>query len=308
MNAPSKVSPGTRNRVLEAVRSLNYVVHSEARARTRKNFGRIGVLTPFFTAQSFVQRIRGIASAISATRHELVVYTVESIAQRDHYLELITRTQDLDGLIILSLPILDDTAERLSGIELPVVCVEHVNRYLPGVEIDNVAGGSIAAEYLYSKGRRRIAYLGETGEPAYSLHPGEQRLAGFVEAVERTGATVPTEYLMLQPFSPDGVRAATLKLLSLSNRPDAIFASSDVQAIHAVRTVREAGLRVPEDVAVMGFDNVDFAAYLDLTTIDQRLEESGRVAVELLTMDQENLRRAVRTVQLQLSIVHRLSA
>ena len=113
LNAPDKVNPETRERILAAIDTLGFVPKAEARARALRQTGRIGVVTPFFTAPSFVQRLRGIAGALSRENYELVVYTVESAAHLQSYLASLPLTGNLDGLVIMSLPIGDAEAHRL---------------------------------------------------------------------------------------------------------------------------------------------------------------------------------------------------
>jgi LacI family transcriptional regulator len=104
LNAPDKVNPETRERILTAIDALGFTPKAEARARALRQTGRIGVITPFFTAPSFVQRLRGIASALTKENYELVIYAVESAAHLASYLASLPLTGNLDGLIIMSLP------------------------------------------------------------------------------------------------------------------------------------------------------------------------------------------------------------
>src|SRR5512142_2581389 len=162
LKAPDKVNSKTRERVLAASDKLSFVPKAEARARAMQHTGRIGVITPFFTAPSFMQRLRGIAETLSPENYELVVYTVDSNDHFQGYLSSLPLTGNLDGLIILSLPIGESEVHRLIDHSLPTVLIEFPHPKLSCVEIDDVEGGRIAAKYLMGKGHRRIAFLGDT--------------------------------------------------------------------------------------------------------------------------------------------------
>src|SRR5678815_3225444 len=123
LNAPNKVNPETRERVMAAVDALGFMPKAEARARAMQQTGRIGVITPFFTAPSFVQRLRGIAESLSPRNYELVVYTVDSTNHLQSYLSTLPLTSNLDGLIILSLPIGESEVRRLIDHSLPTVLI-----------------------------------------------------------------------------------------------------------------------------------------------------------------------------------------
>lgn len=125
LNTPDKVNPETREKVLTAIDALGFIPKAEARARAMQYTGRIGVITPFFTAPSFIQRLRGIAETISPENHELVIYTVDSNDHLQGYLSSLPLTGNLDGLIILSLPVDDAQVRRLIDRGLPSVLIEY---------------------------------------------------------------------------------------------------------------------------------------------------------------------------------------
>jgi len=305
LNVPQRVKESTRRRVMDAVEQLGFVPKAEASARARKDFKRIGVLTPFFTALSFVQRVRGVATTLAETDYELIVYTVDSLAKLGAYLDMLPVSRRVDGLIVMSLPLEDASARRLLDNHLETVCVEYDHPSFSCVQIDNVLGGRLAAEHLVGKGYRRIAFLGESGEPAYALHPSDQRLEGFRQALDRAGVELPEEYVRRQPFTMNGVIDATRALLDLPIPPEALFATSDIQAVGVLKAARQRGIRVPEDLALIGFDDVDLADYLELTTINQSLDDCGRTAVELLLARLADPGRPQQNVRIQLSVVQR---
>ena len=308
LNAPDKVNVETRERILAAIDGLGFVPKAEARARALRGTRRIGVISPFFTAPSFVQRLRGISEALSAKKFELVIYTVDSADHLKSFLSSLPLTGNLDGLIILSLPVDDADVQRLVEHGLPTVLVEFPHPNLSSVEIDDVMGGRMAAQYLLEKGHRRIAFLGDTDLPEYSLHPVSQRLVGFRQALRKAGIELPEIFVKLAPYSQEQTRQVAAEMLSLPEPPTAIFAATDFQALGVLKAARQLKVQVPERLAVVGFDDLDIAEYADLTTIRQHLDESGRLAVEILLAQIESPSRPPRHVKLALILIERQTA
>jgi DNA-binding LacI/PurR family transcriptional regulator len=308
INTPDRVNGETRVRILAAIDALGFVPKAEARARAMKGTGRIGVISPFFTAPSFVQRLRGIAEALSTKKYELVIYTVDSEDRLKGFLSSVPLTGNLDGLIILSLQIDDVDARRLVDGGLPTVLVEFPHPSLSCVEIDDVLGGRMAAQYLLRKGHRRLAFLGDTDLPEYSLHPVSLRLIGFRQGLQEAGIELPDGFVRLAPYSQAQTREVAMELLSLPQPPTAIFVATDFQALGVLKAAHQLKIRVPEQLAVVGFDDLDLAEYADLTTIHQHLDESGRLAVEILLAQIESPSRPPRHVKLPLTLIERQTA
>ncbi len=304
LNGSTKVNQVTRARVMDVINRLEFVPKAEARARALKRSYRIGILVPFFTAPSFVQRLRGVAAALP-TNYELVIYTVNSTDQLDGYLASLPLTGNLDGLIIMSLAINDRQAQHLWKYQLETVLIEFPQTGFSTVEIDDVRGGKMAAEYLVKKGHRRIGFLGDANLPEYAIHPISQRLQGFRQKLHELGISVPDDYVRLASYSIEQARKVAVEFLSLPVPPTAIFAATDLQAMGVIMVARQMGLDIPGDLAVMGFDNLDMAELMELTTIQQPLDESGRVAVELLLGRITTPARSLQHVQLPLTILER---
>lgn len=308
INTPEKVNLKTRQRVYEAIDKLGFVPQAEARARALKLKGRIGVITPFFTAPSFVQRLRGIAGSLSKENFDLIIYTVDSNNRLQSYLSSLPLTGNLDGLIIMSLPVAENDVKRLIEHNLPTVLIEFPHPLINSVEIDDVDGGKKATEYLIKKGHRRIAFLGDTNLPEYSIHPVSLRLQGFKNALKAANLEVPDEFIRLAPYNQEQARHVAKELLNSPNPPTAVFAATDLQALGVLKAARQLGVKIPEQLAVIGFDDLDTAEYEDLTTIRQHLDESGRLAIEILLAHIADNSRPVQHVILPLVLIERLTA
>jgi DNA-binding LacI/PurR family transcriptional regulator len=307
VNSPEKVNPATRERVMRVIEDIGFVPKADARARALQSTGRIGVVTPFFTAPSFVSRLRGIADALSPTNYEMVVYPVDSNERIQHYIQTLPLVRNLDGLIFVSVALSDEDARRLREYQLETVLIEYPNALLNTIEIDDFEGGLMAGNYLISKGHRKIAFLGVSGLPEYSIHPEDQRFLGFRKAMSRAGLGVPESYVCSAPYRLE-LNECALHLLEMPDRPSAVFAATDLQAMGLLKIAREKGLRVPEDLAIIGFDDIDFADYVGLTTVRQHMYKSGKLAVDLLLAHLKQPETEIQHFKLQLELIERNTA
>jgi DNA-binding LacI/PurR family transcriptional regulator len=305
LNSPERVSESSRRKVMAAIDQLNFVPKAEARARPLQSTGRIGVITPFFTSPSFVDRLRGVAGALASSRYELVVYTVDTMERLSNYLATLPLTGNLDGLIVMSLPLDDDSAQRLINNHIETVLIEHTHPSFSAISVDDHEGGRLAAEHLIAQGHKRCGYIYFGELPDYSIHPEVERLAGFREGLAEHGVNLPDEYVKYVPVSRVGIREKLSELFRLPEPPTGVFAPSDDLAIRIVHRARELGWSVPDDLSVIGYDGIEIAEHVDLTTISQRLPDSGQLAVEMLLARLEDPGRAVQQVQLQLQLHER---
>ena len=309
LNAPDKVNSETHTRVMNAIDQLGFIPRAEARARALKNTDRIGVLTPFFTAPSFVQRLRGVASALSKANYELLIYPVESMEHLQGYISSIPLMRNIDGLIIMSLSLGDQDAERLSKNGMETVLIEYSHPQLNSILIDDQHGGRLVAEHLIKKGHKILGFVGDIEPPEkFAIHPVKSRLTGFKQALHDAGLALPKAYIRSCPYTQKESRQAALELLSLPKPPTAIFAASDMQALSVMKVARQLNVRIPQDLAVVGFDDIDVADHVDLTTIRQHLDESGRLAAEILLARISEPNRPLQLVNLPLNLIERLTS
>ncbi len=206
LNTPERVSEAARARVLSAIDELSFVPKAAAAAWARKQHGRIGVLAPFFTYPSFVERLAGVANALAPSPYELAIYDVDSLARRDGYLATLSVTRRLDGLIVMALPLDDEAANRLVAGGLATVLVEFSREPFSSIQIDDRAGGALAAEYLLSRGHRRFAFVGDSDVPDYSRRTSDLRLEGYRAALAQAGITLDETCVALAPHSLENAR------------------------------------------------------------------------------------------------------
>jgi LacI family transcriptional regulator len=309
LNGQDNVNSETRLRVFDAIDKLGFVPRAEARARARRHTGRIGVVTPFFTAPAFAQRLRGVAAVLSRSNYELVIYTVDTARRLQGYIASIPLLGNLDGLILMSLPIRDEDARRMVDHGLETVLIEYPHPLLNSVEIDDEQGGRLAGEFLLRKGHRRIGFVGDVNPlERFVIHPISKRLAGFRAALAQGGHPLSKKLTRFASITHEEARQAAHDLLRVDPPPTAIFAAADLQALHVLKVARQLGLEVPRQLAVVGFDDLDTADHADLTTVSQHLEESGILAAEILVSRLANPDQPLQHVDLPLALVERLSA
>jgi DNA-binding LacI/PurR family transcriptional regulator len=282
LNDSPRVSEATRARVLAAIEVLDYRPNPLARGLSRGRCQTLGVVVPFFTHASAVERLRGVAAALDGSRYDLVLFNVESPAHRDEHFATLTRRDRADGLLIMSLPPPSQSLARLADAGVPVVLLDTSGRSVPAVVTDDVEGGRMATRHLLALGHERIAFIGDDPENPLGFTAGSSRESGYRRTMADAGVEFPPGYVCHGSHVRGVARRLTERLLARRDRPTAVFASSDVQALGVLEAVRAAGLDVPGDVSVVGFDDVEVSGYAGLTTVRQPLFESGNLAARIL--------------------------
>ena len=285
LNGSRQVDPDTRERVLRAMSELDYTPSNAAR---RLSIGRtltISVVISFLTRPQAAERLRGVEAVLSDSEFDLVIHNVETVEKRDQYLQGLALAQRTDGLLVVSLPPRDEDARRLSSAAIPVVVIDAHSpavEGLPHVSGDDIAGGEAATRHLLDLGHRRIAFVGDEFDNPFGFTSSRHRYLGYERALADAGVELRPDDVALGAHSRYEARELAARLLAAPVRPSAIFAASDTQALGVISAAHEAGLRVPDDLSVVGYDDIEIADYVGLTTVGQRLFESGRLGAELL--------------------------
>lgn len=308
LNNPAKVAKKTRQRISAAMDTLSYIRQGNSGSRQSRQTGRIGVLAPFFLATSFIERMQGMTPILHEANCEMLVYSIDSPEQLTNHVSTGFFAKRLDGIILMAMTLDETNAAQLDKSGLQVVLIEQHNPLFCCIECDNIRGGALAAEYLVSKGYAPCGYMGQQAVLPYSLQPSTLRIQGFSQTLAAAGHRLNSAHVRLGEVSVEGGYAMAMDLLRRKDRPRSLFAMSDLQAFGAMKAARKLALRVPEDVAIIGFDDIEAADYMELTTISQSLKESGRLAAELLLGRIREPERPLRSIQLRVSVVERSSA
>jgi len=280
LNGRVGVRASTRERVVEAIEALNYRPSSLARGLSLQRTMVVAALLPWFTNPSAVERVRGIVDGLSST-YDLMVFDIESESRQRRAFELFDRGDRADGLLVVSTLPPEAEVDRLRAAEIPCVLIDAVHPSFPSVAVDDVAGGELATRHLVELGHRRVALIGDP-PPEFRFDWSRDRTRGYQRALAAAGIEARADYVREGTRLPHVARAIAAELLSLPERPTAVFAASDTQAIGVLEAARSLGIRVPAELSVIGFDDIEVAAYLGLTTVRQPLVESGRRGAQLL--------------------------
>jgi LacI family transcriptional regulator len=307
INDDIHVREETRQRVLDAMRDLGFVANRQARSLAGGRSNTIGVLVPDLGTGYIGEIIRGIDSELGLSGLDLVLYTTHRTASKEaNYVANLARGM-VDGLLLVLPRSPADYMGTLTRQKVPFVLIDHqgIGHDCPAVGAANWQGAFNATEYLIRLGHKRIGFI--TGW--MDLGCAVDRLEGYRSALRAYHIAVAPELTYEGTFfQPEGFAGASA-LLDLPNPPSAIFASNDVMAMGAMDAVRTRGLRVPEDVSILGFDDIPQAELVHpaLTTVRQPLEQMGRVATQMLLDRLKNPDETINRLELPTELVIRAS-
>ncbi len=282
LNESPLVTEATRSRVLAVIEELDYRPSAVAQRLSRGRTQTVGIVVPAFTRPSAVERLRGLVEVIGRSRYDLVLFAIETREQRDEHLRNLARGDRADGLVIISLTPTDEEVDRFVRAGVAAVLIDARHPRLAHLVVDDVLGGRLATEHLLALGHRRIAFVGDQTTNPFGFTSSTNRLQGYRQAMEAAGVSLRAGYLRHGPHGREIAHRLTDELLSLPERPTAVFAASDTQAMGVLEAAGMAGLRVPDDLSVIGFDDIEIAPYVGLTTVRQPLAASGARAAAIV--------------------------
>jgi LacI family repressor for deo operon, udp, cdd, tsx, nupC, and nupG len=275
------VTDETRARVREAARRLGYVASPSAAGLASGQTRTVAVVVPFVTQWFFATVVQGAEEVLRERGYDVLLYNLAGDASARHRVfETNLLTKRVDAVLVLSLKPSPDELERLAHPGRPVTIV---GADVPGwatVRIDDELAARTATGHLLELGHRRIAYVGGSTEEALDFTAPEARLAGYRDSLAAAGIAPDPALEADGEFTMNGGMRAGRELLDRPDRPTAVFAASDEMAFGVLRVARELGLRVPEDLSVVGVDDHEMAAFFELTTVAQPAHDQGRVAAQ----------------------------
>lgn len=291
LNNSPQISPSTRSKVLRVIRELKYQPSAMARSLARKKSNIIGCVVPRFTGYFYFEVLNGIQQALSSFGYDLILYNIDKLEKKEEILKRTIRERKVDGVLLISLSISDKLASRFIEAKLPIVLVDSYHDALDSITVENKEGAFLATEHLIRLGHRKIGMI----NGCLSSLPANNRLEGFRAALLRyqidyddhlvvnVEANGDPDILHNDGFNKLAGYKAMQRLLALKqDRPTAVFISSDIQATGAIKAIHEHGLKIPGDLAIIGFDNIELSEYLGLTTVHQPMYEMGTVAANRL--------------------------
>lgn len=282
LNGNARVSDTTRERVLEVIQLLDYRPSRLAAGLSRGRTGSVAVLVPFVTRPSVVARLAGVLSVLREAGMDSVVCDIETAEQRDRRLEMLAHRHSVDGVVAVSLPLPRADVLRLKEKHIPLAAVDADIPNVPRVIIDDVAGGRMATEHLIALGHHRIGFIGDERDRGLGFTSSGRRFSGYRDALRRAGVPFDPDLIRLGPHGAEPAAAMASNLLGHGCPPTAVFAASDTQALGVLRAAEQMGVAVPRDLSVIGFDDIEAAGMLQLSTVRQPLKESGVLGARMV--------------------------
>jgi DNA-binding LacI/PurR family transcriptional regulator len=275
LRAAGGVSAKTTERIRAAADQLGYNVSPAASRLATGKTGTIAVVMPGLNRWFFAELLGGVEEVIREAGLDLLVYHLGDTATRQRYFSSGLLSKRVDGVVLVTLALTEPEVAALHELDVPVCMVGSELEGFSSIRIDDVDSAFTAVQHLVNLGHQRIGLISEAPEPMRFTVPVHRR-GGYRAALEQAGIEPDPELEVNGDFTIRGGFDATVELLGRRHLPTAIFAESDEMAFGALRALRCVGLRVPEDVSVIGFDDHPMAEYFDLTTIFQDVYDQGR--------------------------------
>jgi len=305
LNNSPKVKEETRAKVLRVVEELGYQPSASARGLALKRTEIIALIFPDISGPFYSEVIRGVESEASQHNYNLLIYGTYGKATKGRFLRLLPTR--VDGLILMTRSVEDEYIFYLHRRQIPFVLLD---REIGEIEVDcvltnNAEGAYKAVEHLLQHGHQQVAFIAGPADSPDS----NARFEGYRQALQDHGLPVLAHLVERGDFLQPGGYQAMNRLLDRPDPPSAVFVANDEMAIGAIEAVRGRGLRVPDDVAIVGFDDIQMAPYVQppLTTVRQPIREFGALAVQMLLRRIENPEAEAKTIVLPTQLVIRRS-
>jgi len=304
LNGKVDVASETQDRILSVIDDLGYTTNLAARSMRSQKKNLVGLIMPDIAYPFAIEVMKGVNRAIAESEFDLLVYTTGDVrksgraSHEQKYVSLLTNSIS-DGVIIVA-PVAGEF-----NIDAPIVSIDPLasNPNYPAVHATNYQGALDAMGYLLKLGHTRIGYIGGRVE----LESSNRRMMGYREGLEKAGIAMDEALIASGDYTTETGIACARNLLALDNPPTAIFASNDQMAIGVYQVVEEMGLRIPDDLSVVGFDNIPESKYMGLTTVDQFISEMGYVATQMLIKIINGVQLEDRIYRMQTRLVVRNS-
>ncbi|EPE60804.1 periplasmic binding s and sugar binding domain of the LacI family protein [Exiguobacterium sp. S17] len=310
LNNYKDVSDKTRAKILKAAAEMDYLPNAHAQSLSTKKSWAIGVM--FSEANEVGMKHPFFNGIIESFRHATeeqgydLMFASRNLRNRDmSYLEHF-KHRAVDGIVVICSDRMDEQVQELMQSDIPIVVVDMDSADCSVVYSDNIAGARLAVNHLYELGHRKIAHI--AGDR--TIDAGATRIKGYELAMQALDLPIEPGYLINAGFfSVEEGKQAMEKLLQLETPPTAVFVAGDQMAIGAIEAVHEHGLRVPEDISIIGYDDIDMIKYITpkLTTIRQDTDEIGEVAAELLIEQMTAKERLTERRVIPVKLIERLS-
>ena len=297
-NKSPRVTAKTSEKVMAVARRLNYSPNVSAQSLARQQTHVISAVVPIMANYFYIEVMRGIQDKLAESDYDLLIYAARDVAHLDSQLERALQKGRGEGVLLFSVPLTDERSALIKRSGQPVVLVDANFPDYDSISVDNYLGGKIATDHLIKLGRKNIAFIGAHKDS----NPSKDRREGYLEALKSAGMTSNPKMIVecpeagVEDFTEAIGAELTQTLLDQNEKIDAVFVASDIQALGVLKVLESNGLNVPNDVAVVGFDDIEISKYVGLSTITQPMRQMGETAMtHLLSRMKDKKRSAVHT-------------
>lgn len=281
-NSPN-VSQKTKDKVNEAIKTLNFRPQVSARKLASREPQMLAIAVPSFTTPYYTEVLKGVKDEIQEMDLDIVIYNTGSKNPTEGIENFFDRGT-ADAVITISIEITENVHHQLQSSEIPIILIGSSHPDYNYFELNNRKGGFLAGEHLIKQGYQRLGMI----KPVLKTKPSTERELGFREALKEFKMPIHEKLFVTGQsekhagFTEEAGFEAIYEYDKLGEFPDAIFCANDTQAIGAFHALSKLGMRIPEDIGIMGYDNIKFTKYLDLTTIDQKMYSVGVMGTKRL--------------------------
>lgn len=280
LNNSKKVKKETRDRVLAVMKELNYRPNKLAQNLASQTANAIAVIVPTFIDHYFVEVLKGIQDALEEEKIDLILYKIDKDEEMMDKILDIVQSKKVDGIVAVTMDISEHEYQNLLSEDIPIVLADENTPDFHSIYLDDIKGAEIAINYLLELGHKNIAFIDGLKDSQHGIN----RLKGVKKALKLKDLKLSEELLKFGDFHTEDGYHSMQEILKLPKKewPTAVFAASDNQAIGVLEAMEEKGLKAPDDIAVIGYDNIELAKYLKITTIGQPMYKLGHLAIEIL--------------------------
>ncbi|MBN1542110.1 LacI family DNA-binding transcriptional regulator, partial [candidate division KSB1 bacterium] len=309
-NSPN-IHPATKARILKIAQELNYLPHALAQSLARKKTQTVGCIVPFFTNYFTAELLKQIQHALTDSNYDLILFSLDHMQRLGKMLDRVLAERRVDGVLLISVSLEERHVERLINQDLPVVLVDSLSPKIDYVSVNNFTGAVQATRHLIQLGHQAIGLI----NGSLKSLPARLRHDGFRQALLEGGLSYDERYCVVGEFNrrehgfneETGYSAMQRLLRRKITPPSALFVASDVQALGAIHAAEEVGLRIPDDIALVGFDDIEFAKFVGLTTMRQPVEEMAHAAVRRIVDRMQGARASEFKLELMPELIVRES-
>jgi DNA-binding LacI/PurR family transcriptional regulator len=305
LNGSDRVSEETRQKVMKVCESMDYTLNPIAQSLRLGKTNSVAAILPFLTLPSIVERLRGVMASLSENDFELVPFTLGNPEDRDAKIMELSRRSKTDGLLIISMPVNKEQGDLLIRNKMPTVLIDSQHPKLDRINVDDRCGGKLVTDYLIGLGHKKIGFISSHLNNPLQFSSTIYRYQGYCDALKEAKLPINPNYQEEGKHGREEAKRMALKMLSSDDPPTAIFASSDSKAIGVLDAARELNISVPEDLSVVGYDDIRDAEYVNLTTVHQPLFKAGRLGGRKLVSLIKNPGSTPEEVLLPLELVVR---